>query len=53
MKNKRKRQSFQLVLSRPGRRRAPLTVLAPHRVTLLAGSRNPGAQTIPSKEERF
>ena len=46
-----KPQSFELGLLRPGRRRAPLAVLAPRRATLLAETQNPGAQTIPSKNE--
>ncbi|MEX0956042.1 MAG: hypothetical protein WDZ83_12620 [Rhizobiaceae bacterium] len=45
-----KLQSFQLGLSSPGHRRAPLTVLAPRRVSLLAGAQNPGAQTIPFRQ---
>ncbi len=42
-----KPQSFELGLLRPGLRRAGLTVLAPRRPTLLAGTQNPGVQTIP------
>jgi hypothetical protein len=46
-----KPQSFQLGLSRPGRRREKLTVLAPRHFPLLAGTRNTGVQTIPSEDE--
>ena len=42
-----KPQPFELGLLRPGRRRAGLTVLAPRRPTLLAGTQNPRVQTIP------
>ena len=44
-------QSRELALFRPGWRRAKLTVLAPRRVTLLAGAKNSGAQTIQSKQD--
>jgi hypothetical protein len=40
-------QSPELVLLRPGRRRAKLTVFTPRRFTLLARTQNPGARTIP------
>ncbi len=44
-------QSLELALSRPGQRRAKLTVLAPRRFTLLARTGNSGAQTIPFERE--
>jgi hypothetical protein len=47
----RKLQSLQLGPLRPGHRRAPLTVLAPRRATLLAGIQNPGAQAIPFTQD--
>ncbi len=47
LKDKDKTQSSELGLLRPGRRRAGLTVLAPRRPALLAGTQNPYVQTIP------
>ena len=44
-------QSSELVLFRPGRRRAKLTVITPRRFTRLAGPKNSGAQTIQSKQD--
>ncbi len=51
LNDKDKPQSFQLGLLRPGLRRAGLTVLAPRRPALLAGTQNPGVQTIPFKPD--
>ena len=53
------RKSSELGLLRPGRRCARLSlpsgltrgVLAPRRLTRLAGPQNPGAQTIPAKDK--
>jgi len=45
--SKDKPQSFQLGSLRPGQRRARLTVPAPLRPALLAGTQITGAQTIP------
>jgi len=46
-----KPQSFQLGPLRPGQRRAGLTVLAPRRPALLAGTQITGAQTIPFNKD--
>ncbi len=46
-----KPQPFELGLLRPGLRRAGLTVLAPRRPVLLAGTQNPCVQTIPFKPD--
>ena len=46
-----KPQPAELGLLRPGRRRADLTVLAPRRPALLAGTQNPCVQTIPFKPD--
>ncbi len=42
-----KPQSFQLGISRPGRRHAMLTVFTPRRLALLAAAQNTCVQTIP------
>jgi hypothetical protein len=46
-------QSFELGPLRPGRRRAKLTVFTPRRFTFLARTQNPGAPTIPFKQDRL
>jgi hypothetical protein len=46
-------QSSALGSLRPGRRRAKLTVFTPRRFMLLARTQIPGAQTIPSEQERL
>lgn len=44
-------QSSELVLFHLGRRRAKLTVHTPRHFTLPAGTKNPGGQTIHSKQD--
>ncbi len=44
-------QSFQLGFLRPGRRRARLTVRAPRRLPLLAGTQIASVQTIPFEQD--
>jgi len=46
-----KMEPLELGLSRPGQRRARLTVLAPRCPALLARPRNTGVQTIPFEDE--
>jgi hypothetical protein len=51
LNRKAKLQSSELGLLRSGLRRAALAVLIPRRAALLAGTQNPGAQTIPFRQD--
>jgi hypothetical protein len=44
-------QSFELGSFRPGRHRVSLVVFTPRRLTLFAGTKITGAQTLPSNRD--